>query len=89
MRAIETGRSVIQVSTVGVSAMYSPDGSVIDMLPTFTAGSMVKTVPLSNMTTPATVLGGSVDWAVGAFAVAIMFFSALLARRRRGTTPHV
>ncbi len=89
MRAIETGRSVVQVSTVGVSAMYSPDGSVIDMLPTFTAGSMVKTVPLSHMTTPATVLGGSVDWAVGAFAVAIMFFSALLARRRRGTTPHV
>lgn len=89
LRAIETGRSVVQVSTVGVSAMYGPDGHVIDMLPTFTAGSMVKTLPLSNMTTPATVLGGSVDWAIGAFAISILLFSALLARRRKETTPNV
>ncbi|MEO7348726.1 MAG: apolipoprotein N-acyltransferase [Terrimesophilobacter sp.] len=88
MRAIETGRSVVQVSTVGVSAMFGSDGSVLDILPIFKAGSMVDTVPLSNMTTPATVLGGSVDWAVGAFAVVLLFFSVLLARRRRGTTPH-
>lgn len=88
LRAIETGRSVIQVSTVGVSAMFAPDGTVIDRLPTFTAGSMVNTVPLSTMTTPATVLGSSVDWIVGAFALSMLLFSAVYTRRRRGTTPH-
>lgn len=89
LRAIETGRSVVQVSTVGVSAMFGPDGSVIDMLPTFTAGSMIKTVPLSTMTTPATVVGGFVDGIVGAFALAMLLSSALLARRRKGIAPHV
>src|SRR5690606_23570913 len=29
MRAIETGRSTIQISTVGVSAMIAPDGRVL------------------------------------------------------------
>lgn len=88
LRAIETGRSVVQVSTVGVSAIYAPDGSPIDRLPTFTVGSMVDTVPLSDTTTPATVLGVWVDWVIGAFAVAILLVPALLGRLRRGRAHH-
>lgn len=86
LRAIETGRSVVQVSTVGVSAIYAPDGNVIDQLPTFTPESMVQTVPLSDTVTPATVLGGSLDWIVGGFALAMLLISAWLGRRRRGST---
>jgi apolipoprotein N-acyltransferase len=86
LRAIETGRSVVQVSTVGVSAIYSPDGATIDRLPTFTPGTMVESVPLSVTTTPATVLGGWVDWVVGAFAIASLMLSAMVGANRRGRT---
>lgn len=86
LRAIETGRSVVQVSTVGVSAIFAQDGSVIDELPKFAPGSMVTDVPLSDMTTPATVLGSSVDWAVGIFALVSLLLSAWVGRRPSGHT---
>ncbi|MEO6942494.1 MAG: nitrilase-related carbon-nitrogen hydrolase [Terrimesophilobacter sp.] len=84
LRAIETGRSVVQVSTVGVSAIMGPDGHTIARLPTFTAGSMVDNVPLSSTTTPASVLGSYVDWAVGGFAIAGLLAGLLAAPRRKG-----
>ena len=83
LRAIETGRSVVQVSTVGVSAIMGPDGHTISRLPIFTAGSMVENVPLSSATTPASVLGANVDWAVGGFAIAGLIAGLLAAPHRR------
>jgi apolipoprotein N-acyltransferase len=83
LRGIETGRSVVQVSTVGVSAILRPDGRTIARLPTFEPGSMVEDVPLSSATTPATVLGDSVDWAVGGFAVASLLAGGLARRGAR------
>jgi apolipoprotein N-acyltransferase len=83
LRAIETGRSVVQVSTVGVSAILSPEGKTIARLPTFTAGSMVKDVPLSSTTTPATIIGASADWAVGGFALTALGLGGILSRRDR------
>ncbi|MBB5632006.1 apolipoprotein N-acyltransferase [Cryobacterium mesophilum] len=77
LRAIETGRSVVQVSTVGVSAIMAPDGSTISRLPTFTPGSMVEDVPLSSAVTPATVIGADADWAVGGFAIAALIAGLL------------
>lgn len=90
LRAIETGRSVVQVSTVGVSAIMGPNGSTISRLPTFAPGSMVEDVPLSSATTPATVLGANADWAVGGFAIAGLIAGLLdaglrRAARRRGS----
>ena len=84
LRAIETHRSVVQVSTVGVSAIIAPDGSTISRLDTFAPGAMVEDVPLSHVTTVATVLGRSVDWAVGSFALAALAL-AMLFRTRTGT----
>jgi apolipoprotein N-acyltransferase len=92
LRGIETGRSVVQVSTVGVSAIMAPDGSTIARLPIFTPGSMVEPVPLSRTTTPATVLGGRVDGVVGAFGLAALALGGLASggrlasgnRRRHG-----
>lgn len=80
LRAIETGRSVVQISTVGVSAIFAPDGRTLDELPKFTAASMVIEVPLSHTVTPATVLGGSVDVAVGGFAIAMLLLCAWISR---------
>jgi len=88
LRAIETGRSVVQVSTVGVSAIMGPDGGTLSRLETFAPGSMVEDVPLSTMTTPATVLGGTVDWAVGGFALVSLGLGWGAARRERKAHHH-
>jgi apolipoprotein N-acyltransferase len=57
MRAVETGRAVVNISTVGVSAIIAPDGSDIRRLTPFEPGVMVADVPLSTVTTPASVIG--------------------------------
>jgi apolipoprotein N-acyltransferase len=57
LRAIETGRAVVNISTVGLSAIYLPDGSVLDELTWYTADAMIKNVPLIQGSTPATSFG--------------------------------
>lgn len=84
LRAIETNRSVVQVSTVGVSAIMAPDGSTIARLPIYEPGSMVEEVPLSRVTTLATVLGTSVDLAVGGFGLTALGVAMFFTRRGRG-----
>ncbi|MEO0067346.1 MAG: hypothetical protein RJB63_471 [Actinomycetota bacterium] len=64
LRAIETGRAVVNDSTVGVSAVFSPDGTVLDQLPTFEPGVMVTKVPLRTSITPAMTIGSSLDLAI-------------------------
>ena len=64
MRAVETGRAVVNVSTVGVSAVIAPDGGDLDRLQPFTAGVMVADVPLSAVVTPASVIGLPLEWAL-------------------------
>ncbi len=41
IRAIELGRSVVNISTVGTSAVILPDGSIMEQLPTHEPGTMV------------------------------------------------
>jgi apolipoprotein N-acyltransferase len=82
LRAIETGRSVVQASTVGASAIIAPDGSTLDALDLFTAGVMVQEVPLSEVITPAHALGRTLEWfvcllAAGALIVAGVNRSAI------------
>jgi apolipoprotein N-acyltransferase len=90
LRAIETGRSVVNASTVGVSAIFAPDGRVISQLPTFRAGSMVENVPLSHTTTPATLLSRGIEWLVAGLGVSglalAMIFAPSAARSRRKET---
>jgi apolipoprotein N-acyltransferase len=83
LRGIETGRSVVNDSTVGVSGMFAPDGRVIATLPTFTRGALVETIPLSKTVTPAMVAGRQIEWAVGGFGLAALVVGLLLAPRRR------
>jgi apolipoprotein N-acyltransferase len=61
MRAIETGRTVVSVSTVGVSGIFAADGSVMDELERFKPGAMVKDIPLRDEVTPAIKYGRYVD----------------------------
>lgn len=70
LRAIETGRSLVAISTVGVSAIYLPNGQIVDSLRTFHPGVMLKTVPLRNTQTPA-------FWVNPAFLALVNLGSAL------------
>jgi len=82
LRAIETGRSLVNDSTVGVSAMFAPDGRVIAKLPTFTRGAMVETIPLSTTITPAMFAGRQIEWILTGFGLASLVVGLLLAPRR-------
>jgi apolipoprotein N-acyltransferase len=82
LRAIETGRALISVSTVGVSAVYAPDGRVIETLPEFAPGVMLQSVPLRTSQTPAFWLN---SFFVTLFNLGslLMFALALLAVARK------
>jgi apolipoprotein N-acyltransferase len=80
LRAIEAGRTVINISTVGTSAIITPDGQTLDSLPTWTAGAMLQTVPLSTTITPATSAGRPIEWFVSGLGLAGVLFCLLAGR---------
>jgi len=85
IRAIETGRAVVNISTVGTSAIIYPDGSVHHRLPWYEPGVMVDDVPLSTTMTPAVVGGRQIEWLVCFGALLVLGLSALQSRApRRG-----
>lgn len=57
MRAIETGRSVVNVSTVGTSQVIRADGSTVTSLDAGEAGAMLDDVELRTGLTAGVVLG--------------------------------
>lgn len=57
LRAVEHGRAVAHISTVGVSALVRPDGSVAAMSGHFSQETLLASLPLRNDLTIATRLG--------------------------------
>lgn len=57
MRAIETGRSVVNVSTVGTSQIIRPDGTTVTSLDADEAGAMLEDVELRSGLTAGVLLG--------------------------------
>jgi apolipoprotein N-acyltransferase len=64
IRALETARTVVNISTVGTSAILYPDGSVHQQLEWYEPGVMVDDVPLSTTVTPAVAGGRQIEWLV-------------------------
>ncbi|QKJ25352.1 apolipoprotein N-acyltransferase [Aquiluna borgnonia] len=81
LRAIETGRAVVNISTVGLSAIYLPDGTTLDQVPWFEPRAMVQEVPLFDGWTPATSFGIWFD-ALNALAAVIAIGVGLFRRSR-------
>jgi apolipoprotein N-acyltransferase len=79
LRAIETGRAVVNISTVGVSKVFLPNGEVVDELPIFEPGVMVQTLPLRTSITPAMLIGPTFDLVVN--VVALLLLAAALGYR--------
>lgn len=69
LRAIETGRAVVNISTVGLSAIYLPDGKTLNELTWYQPGAMVNSVPLYAGITPALILGGWIDAVLATFGL--------------------
>ncbi len=83
LRAIESSRSVVNVSTVGTSQMIGPDGATLVEIPAYEPGHMVFDVPLVSEKTPAMVLGGHIESLVSYFGL-LALAVALLLRTKNG-----
>ena len=83
LRAIETARSLVNISTVGLSAIYLPNGKQIDSLPSFKPGLMIQDIPLSREITPAMMFGKSFDLVVNFSALAQVVLVLVFTWRKR------
>ncbi|WP_137844640.1 apolipoprotein N-acyltransferase [Microbacterium sp. 2FI] len=84
MRAIETGRAVVNVSTVGTSQVISPDGTTIASVGVDIADAAISSVPLRTGLTPATFLGPLLAGLVPISALVALAALGLLRRRTGG-----
>jgi apolipoprotein N-acyltransferase len=82
VRALETARTVVNISTVGVSAIVLPTGETLDRLEWYTPGAMVAAIPISEQLTPAVLAGRGIEWLVSGLGLAGILIP-LLPRRRR------
>ncbi|WP_010202411.1 apolipoprotein N-acyltransferase [Salinibacterium sp. PAMC 21357] len=82
IRALELGRSVVNISTVGLSAIIAPDGTTIAEVPWYTPATMLEDVPLSSTITPAVVWGRELEWLVSGIALGALIISAIAGRRK-------
>jgi apolipoprotein N-acyltransferase len=83
LRAIETGRTLVNISTVGVSKIFLADGSIVDELPIFEPGVMVQTLPLRSSITPAMAIGPGFDLTINVLALSLVSGSFGFWARRR------
>ncbi|QCR19211.1 apolipoprotein N-acyltransferase [Agrococcus sp. SGAir0287] len=82
LRAQEAGRALVNISTVGTSAMMLPDGTMVDRLPQYEPGAMIETLPLSDTVTPAMAGGALVERAIAIASIGLLLGLALVRRRR-------
>lgn len=86
LRAITTGRATVQISTVGVSAVIAPDGSVERDTELFTADQLVADLPLRTTLTPALRAGAWPAIAVGGAALLLVAAGIVTGVRERRAT---
>jgi apolipoprotein N-acyltransferase len=84
LRAVESGRTVVQVATSGKSAIITPNGNkVAESGRLFRSDVLVRTIPLETSTTLATRVGAAPEWIITAFALYGVLSGLLLWLRRR------
>jgi apolipoprotein N-acyltransferase len=71
LRAIESGRSVVHISTVGISAVIEPDGTVVRRSGHFNHEVLEADVPLRTEQTPSTRLGATPEWVLAGLGLAL------------------
>lgn len=84
LRAIETGRSVVNISTVGPSAIIGPKGEILDTSEAYVETFLVADVPLSSAKT-LTMSGGWVFDPACAVAGGLLALVLIIDNRRKST----
>jgi apolipoprotein N-acyltransferase len=79
IRAIEHGRSIVHISTVGVSALITPDGTAHQLSSLFTPAVLAADLPLRTELTVADRVG---PWPENVACAGFVALLALLALRR-------
>ena len=79
LRAIETGRVMVNDSTVGLTAVFMPDGKEVMKLPIFEPAAKTITLPLRESLTPAHFTAAVIEWAFN--IVTVWLVGLLIARR--------
>lgn len=72
IRAMELGRSVVHISTVGVSALITPDGTVHQPTSLYTRAVLHGELPLRTARTVASVVGPWPEYAAGVALLALL-----------------
>ncbi len=83
IRAIEHGRSIVHVSTVGVSAMITPDGTAHQTSSLFTTAVLAADLPLRTERTVADRVGPWPEYLASAAVVAMLALAGVQSLRRR------
>jgi apolipoprotein N-acyltransferase len=81
LRAVESGRAVVQISTVGVSGLVRPDGSLLDRSGLFTTDVLAGRLPLRTGLTVATRVGEAPEIALSVLGCIMVAAAGLLRRR--------
>lgn len=84
LRAVESGRAVVHISTVGVSALIAPDGSLIQRSGHFTTDVLHAALPVRHTQTIATTVGA---WPEGMLAATGLLLATAGRRPRRRPAP--
>jgi apolipoprotein N-acyltransferase len=88
IRAIEHGRSVVHVSTVGVSAFIHPDGTVEDKTALFTAAAAHGTPVVRSEVTVSDRIGDAPEWAAALLLLLLAGAARWQASRSARVVPH-
>lgn len=84
LRAIETGRAIVNISTVGPSAIIDSHGTLLDSSPAYKADYVIANVPESNQMTIAMRGGWLFDPAIAVLA-GILIVGLFVDNRRKTT----
>jgi apolipoprotein N-acyltransferase len=83
LRAVEHGRAVVIPATSGISAIITPDGTLVDRSQEFTTDLLVRSVAVRDGRTVAGRVGAAPEWFLGAAGGAALALCAGRARGRR------
>lgn len=75
LRAVESGRTLVQASTVGWSAAYGPDGSELAALEWYQPGIFVVDASITTGVTPAIAFGSAFEVLIGGAGVVLLIMS--------------
>jgi apolipoprotein N-acyltransferase len=74
----------VNISTVGVSRIFLPNGVILSELPIFEPGVMVEKVPLRTSITPAMAISPYFDLTVNLAALGLLVVAIGRQLKRRG-----